>query len=479
MLEPGKLLACVIVASSVSGTALAADLYVVAGASAGGDGTKSRPFSQLAHAEAASRPGDRIYVSAKSPSETLNASITLKADQKLIGLSPGGTKPGSVQEMPRITSATVDTAVVDSANGNYLPKSSIVKLAKGVEVSGLHFVDMKGPALLAGDEDISGTNIHDNVFSGVMPNATGLIYAVTLGGATSVAGVRVTDNTFRDGDNLGGVNVQQSGSSTGEYHFQRNHFTDLGGRAYHIHSAETSKVTTAILDSDVDNIGVGNKNSDSIIPYMLGRSQQTMLVKNYRYKNTKQVGNASSTALEVWIFGPPRPESDKTSHCTGCRVDLTIEDSVFDRPASDGVQISNSGSNTIVNVTIRRTKFINANPRQVGGAVSVNVEGAQGSGSKISLMMEDSEIVGSAAFAFANTNNSKSSPVAVIDLGGGPLGSKGRNIITGSAKGAFSVQNIHVSAKNNWWGGQAPVVVTNGPGGSVDTSSPLAAAPVR
>jgi hypothetical protein len=473
------MLAFAVVASSVCGGAFAADLYVVAGAAAGGDGAKSRPFSQLGEAEAASKPGDRIYVSAKSPSDTLSATITLKPNQKLIGLSPDGRTPKGATERPRLTSATSDGVVVNATNGSYAPTGFMVKLAKGVEVAGLHFVDMKGPALLAGDEDISGAHIHDNLFSGVMPTATGLIYAVALGGTASVANVRVADNTFRDGDNLGGVSVQQSGSSTGEYRFERNHFTDLGGRAYHIHSADTSKVTTAILDSDVDNIGVGNRNSDSVIPYLLGQSQQTVLVKNFRFKNTKQVGNASNTALEVFIYGPPRPEADKANWCTACRVDLVIEDSIFERSASDGVQVSNSGSNSIVNVTIRRTKIINASPRQVGGAVSMGVEGAQNSGSKLTLLIEDSELTGSSAFAFANTNQSKGAPVAVVDLGGGPLGSKGRNIITGNAKGAFSVQRIQVTAKNNWWGGDAPVVVLNGEGAAADTSSPLKAPPTR
>jgi hypothetical protein len=479
MRKPASVLAAVLVALSVSSGAFAADLYVLVGAAPGGDGSKSRPFPQLGAAEAASKPGDRIYVFTKAPSDTLSVSITLKPNQKLIGLSPDGRTPKGEAEMPRLTSAASDGVVVNTTNGSYAPTGFIVKLAKGVEVSGLHFVDMKSPALLAGNEDISGAHIHDNLFSGVMANAAGLIYALALGGAASVANVRVTDNTFRDGDNLGGVSVQQRGSSTGEYRFERNHFSDLGGRAYHIHSAETSKVTTAILDSDVDNIGVGNKNSDSVIPYLLGQSQQTMLVKNFRFKNTKQVGNASNTALEIFIYGPPRPEADKANWCTACRVDLVIEDSIFERSASDGVQVSNSGSNSIVNVTIRRTKIINASPRQVGGAVSLGVEGAQNSGSKLTLMIEDSEITGSSAFAFANTNQSKGAPVAVVDLGGGPLGSKGRNVITGNAKGALSVQRIQVTAKNNWWGGEAPVVVLNGEGAAADTSSPLNAPPTR
>jgi hypothetical protein len=130
----------------------------------GGDGTATRPFSQLAQAEAASAAGDRIDVSAKSAREILPGSITLKPNQKLIGLSSSGRAPRYESERPRLTSSVVDGAVYNMPynNGNHRPTTAIVMLARGVEVSGIHFVDTKGPALLAGDRDISGTRILGN-----------------------------------------------------------------------------------------------------------------------------------------------------------------------------------------------------------------------------------------------------------------------------------------------------------------------------
>ena len=471
-------------AASFAGNTFAADFYVVAGAAAGGDGSAARPFAQLARAEAASAAGDRIYVSAKSPWDVLAGPIALKPNQKLLGVSPSGQAPRYEAEQPQITSSVVEDAIYDTPynNGRYRPTTGIVMLARGVEVSGIHFVDMKGPALLAGDQDITGTRIHGNTFSGVMPKSKSLIYSIVLGGTVNVSDVQVTDNSFRDGATLGGITVQQKGQSVAEYHFQRNEFRDLGGRAYFIHSDDASRVTTTILDSNVNNIGVpaeqpvpGSGNDDSIIPYLTGSSQQRMLVKNFHFKNDKRVGGPSNTAVEIFIYGQ-RAEEDRNNWCRNCRADIEVQDSVFEHPATDGIQIANSGDGTVVNLAIRRTRIIGAAPRQTGGAVSINAQGQGSKGGKLTLLIEESEIIGSKAFAVAVANESAES-VAVIDLGGGALGSKGHNVITGSVEGTFKLQVEKVTARNNWWGAAAPTVTLNGEGGAADVSSPLPVPP--
>jgi hypothetical protein len=462
------LLACVMLAACASGIGMSGgrDFHVAELAAAGGDGSKEAPFRLLSEAEAASGPGDRIFVRA-SPGSGLAGAIALKPNQKLIGLAASGRKPQTEEEMVRL----------GSLNGS--PDGFIVKLARGAEVSGFYFSNISNAAILGKDSDFSGARVHHNVFSGAAPGEA-LIYAVDLGGTSSVTGVRVTDNTFRDGDTLGGVRVQQRGSSSGEYRFERNSFSDIGGRAYHIHSYETAKVTTVttdILDSTADNIGVGNRNSDSILPYLMGQSQQTMRVKNFTYRNSKKTGNASNTGLEVFVYGWPRPEEDRANWCDGCRIDLTVEDSFFDKPITDGIQLTNYGANTTMTVEIRRTRVVGATPRQVGGALSLVAEKERNGGGRVTVLVEDSELSGSSAFGFANTSESPGGPVAIIDLGGGALGSKGRNIIAGNAQGAFKLQKEQVTARNNWWGGAQPQVVLNGAGGAADTSSPLKAPP--
>jgi hypothetical protein len=59
---------------------------------------------------------------------------------------------------------------------------------------------------------------------------------------------------------------------------------------------------------------------------------------------------------------------------------------------------------------------------------------------------------------------------AVLDLGGGPLGSRGRNRFVNNPGLDVSVANasvtttIQVDASNNYWGGGAPVVAAAPPG---------------
>ena len=241
-------------------------------------------------------------------------------------------------------------------------------------------------------------------------------------------------------------------------------------------------MTTTILDSTANNIGLqpvppdegvpGAGNADSIIPYLTGRSQQRMLVRNYHFKNDKQAGGGSNTALETFIYGR-RAEEDRNNWCVGCRADIEIQDSVFEHPVTDGIQVANSGDNSIVNLAIRRTKIIGAAPRQ-GAAIAMSAQGQGSKGGRLTLLVEESEIVGAGGFALSVSNGSGES-VAVIDLGGGALGSKGQNIITGNMQGGFRLQGEKVTARNNWWGGAAPTVT--GAGGTADMSSPLPAPP--
>ena len=101
---------------------------------------------------------------------------------------------------------------------------------------------------------------------------------------------------------------------------------------------DRSRVETIILDSTTENIGRGERNSDSIIPYLMGESEQIMLIRNYRFQNTKQEGNGSNTGIEAYIFGEPRP--DEANWCNGCTLTLKIFDSVIENAVTDPIQFS-------------------------------------------------------------------------------------------------------------------------------------------
>jgi hypothetical protein len=431
----------------------AAAYFVSAGAATDGDGSETSPFASLTRAEEASKPGDVIFLVTGGSTNPLDGGLALKPGQRLIGLGPDGRTASVGSAMVRMTNST-----------EYLDRV-IVKLSEGNEVAGIHFVDMQNHAILGSGSDLSGTNIHHNLFSGAAVSEE-IIWSVRLESESgAVSSVTVTDSVFRDGDSLGGIQVLHKGSSSGEYQFERNQFSDLGGRAYHIWSQGTSRIRANILDSTADNIGVGDRNSDSILPHLCNSSQQHVLVRNYHYQNTKQVGNQSNTGLEAFMMGAPFPGED--DWCTSCELTLEIIDSVFENPVTDGIQLINYGSNSVVDVRIRNTKVIGAKPRQVGGGISLLPQNADNTGSESKLLIENTDIIDSAAYGFAVADQGDGY-TSVIDLGGGALGSAGHNRIINSATGEVLVLNANPVARRNWWGGEAPRVELQGDSSTIE-----------
>ena len=118
---------------------------------------------------------------------------------------------------------------------------------------------------------------------------------------------------------------------------------------------------------------------------------------------------------------------------------------------TDGIQLVNFGTDARLNVEIRGTRIVDANPQQIGGGISLLAQNEQNTGSRTRLLVENSEVINSAGFGFALLDQGEGY-TAVVDLGGGELGSKGNNRFVGSARGELSVINGVVAAANNWWG---------------------------
>src|SRR5690606_21539141 len=117
---------------------------------------------------------------------------------------------------------------------------------------------------------------------------------------------------------------------------------------------------------------------------------------------------------------------------------------------------------SIVNVVVRNTKVRNPKPRQSLGAIGMTGQKERGRGGKNTILIENSDLVGSSAFGFSIKDESPEATI-VIDLGGGPLGSKGGNRIIGAAKGAIRADKLNpMWARNNWWGGAPAKVAGEG-----------------
>lgn len=448
----GLLCLLLVYAPFTQGQSLAAagakQYYVSADASPDGDGSFNRPFLFLSQAESAAKAGEVIYLIASDENKLINGGITLKPQQKLIGLSSRGQLLANTDRRARVTNTT------DQLEG------VIVQLSEANEVAGIHFQDMRNYAISGAGTDYSGLYIHDSLFTGNAPehieDERGLVYAVSLdAGEGERDSIRIENSSFRDGEDLGAIRVFQSGDSRGNYRFQGNDFSDLGGRAYFVRTRQRSKVETVILDSQADNIGLGDRNSDSIIPYLMGQSEQVMLVRNYRFNNSRQVGSPSNTGIEAFMFGSPRP--DEANWCTSCKLTLKILDSVIENAVTDPIQFSNSGRNSQLAFEIRNTRIIGGNPQQGGGGISLNLQSVADSGSRTTLLVENTDIIGTTGFGFSMNNRGGGEDfTVVVDFGGGALGSSGNNRFINNAAGAMRVPPNRVTAQNNWWGGETP-----------------------
>jgi hypothetical protein len=97
----------------------------------------------------------------------------------------------------------------------------------------------------------------------------------------------------------------------------------------------------------------------------------------------------------------------------------------------------------------------------------------------LKVRVQDSDLsVSSSGVAVAFDQQSTGGTAnSVIDLGGGALGSRGRNCIFGGAIFDLEATAYNVSAQNNWWGTasgpQSNKVVESRPGFKIDDSEPL------
>ena len=258
--------------------------YVSADARPNGDGSRPRPFLLLAQAESASAAGDTIYLLSSDSGQVLDGGIALKPRQKLIGIGANGGILEHAADRVQLTNTTA------------LPGGVMVQLSEHNEVAGIHFMNMRNVAISGSGTNYSGTYIHHTTFSGNaeqhIEDERGLVYSISLEATRGyLDGISIEDSSFYDGEDLGAIRVFQSGDSRGNYLFQRNDFSDLGGRAYFVRTRNSSRVETVILDSTADKIGRGERNSDSIIHDLMGSRNRSCLFETivFKIRNRKEI----------------------------------------------------------------------------------------------------------------------------------------------------------------------------------------------
>ena len=193
---------------------------------------------------------------------------------------------------------------------------------------------------------------------------------------------------------------------------------------------------------------------------------------------------------------PLASTGDNTGECLGIAsvgdkdfTQLIMRDSEFVNCGNNGIEITNNHCTSPPS----NGPGCGGGPGGVGGephTVSIDIQRSRISGSKYyNLWMNDVTPLTQLAIRVEDTDLSTSlSGVAVafdqqptggttsyaIDLGGGSLGSKGRNCIFGGAIYDLETTGYAVSAEGNWWGspsGPNPTKVVANGGGTIDDSN--------
>lgn len=193
---------------------------------------------------------------------------------------------------------------------------------------------------------------------------------------------------------------------------------------------------------------------------------------------------------------PLASTGDNTGECLGIAsvgsndvTTLVMRDSVFVHCGNNGIEITN---NHCTNPPTPGPACGPDNPH----TVSVDIERSRISGSKyynlwfnevtpltqLQVRVEDTDLstsLSGVAVAFDQQPTGGTGSYA-IDLGGGALGSKGRNCIFGGAIYDLETMGFNVAAEDNWWGtpsGPNPAKVVATAGGSIDDANWLTHAP--
>lgn len=477
-----RLFAAALFCASIMSNAYSADWYVKASAKSGGDGSKSEPFDSLEAAESASDEGDTIFIRQSGKHHILDGQIVLKPGQKLIGLGP------DVRNVPENAAGA---RITYSGSGGFgYPDGAVVQLSTDNEIANIHFKNYLFGAIVGIDVDVSGANIHNNLFTGGDSFDYAFIrFAVFLETSFDISGVSVTDNVIRNGEIVGGITAYQTGDSTGTYHFEGNHFDTIGLRPYTISSADTAYIKVDILNSSANNIGAAGEfsefaNSDSIVMQLSQSSKMDVVVDGYTFDNPGQFGSISNTGLELFLPGPGAGWLEEY-WAIGAEVNLEIRNSSFSNAVTEAIQLLNTGINSTMNVEIRNTQVIDANPQQIaslpleepaiGGAISVLGQ-AGIDGNQNSLLIENCDIVGSTGYA-VTVLDTVSGFSSIIDLGGGTLSSAGNNRFLNNASGDVELYKTEAVGRFNWWEELPPRVALGG--GSTFVSDPVLVADPR
>jgi hypothetical protein len=224
-------------------------------------------------------------------------------------------------------------------------------------------------------------------------------------------------------------------------------------------------------------------------PKMTGEVNNGDSIEIQHRGSTNAVLNVDMSRLDLRDPASANIKILEAQNPTGGTYNLTVSDSVMSNTNPAGaldahIRLSGASRNTkAFTLAVRNTRFTG-----LGGAIGIlNPNDIE----TLTVMVESSSMSG-----FTQTPGAK--PIAavtwthpadktigkaILDLGGGPLGSRGRNRFVNNPSLDVSVSNanakttVQVDASNNYWGGGAPAIAQAPPAdvavsGNVKFSAP-------
>lgn len=443
----------------LSADGIQANIYVMGGAPAGGDGSKKHPYNSLADVEAGSIAGDKITVLYSNIA--LDGGITLKDGQHLQGKKGKKENKNNLPVITNTSSSTNDGNGVIAANSTKISHLNI----RDVQRNGVYFVNAS--------KLIIQNNLIENPNRGTfsLPCALCLLSA----GGSGIRGladvglaldILIEDNEinanghsnrFTRGIDIGaGMGGEMTAVVLG------NHVSNMNGRAYLPYVAGNGIANFLFEDNSAKTIGPAN--ADSFFIFGGDSGQISVDVRNYFLDNSEIgiFGDPTNHGFEVWT-GLIIPGSGFAA-----QVNVTADGLVIHDSAADGIFIGNNLPDAIVNVTISNSEILRAAGRLTGGIGVIAHNDTYGLGipfvtASLSLKVETTDVigtlpginfiglpVGAIEIVLAGVND-------VYDFGGGALGSVGQNRLLENPLDYVSAINaVDIFAENNYYGGDAP-----------------------
>ena len=373
-------------------------VFIKAGASNGGNGSKLHPYNNLHDAQQNSRKGDKLCVLPST--NVLNGGIVLKWNQRLVGLGPAVNAHDFDPTKPHAQISNTTT----NLDGN------AVVLNRNNKVKGIRFIDVNKSAIFA--KDVKSLRIVGNYFTrynlvnDVIPlDLLGFIEftpkpaVLMLGTGNNKADRYVLkENIFTDSQS-GGLYVLQCDNSSIKVNMKSNKFTDITtfdsdtnfDLQYYATAVQTydDSVNHSVYDGNyMNNIGFGRSNSDALSVIAEDRSKQTIRVKNHVYLNTKGVGGSSSDGFAVGLefLMPASSESSE--------LNIIIKDTIVDtggRYEVAGIQYNFLGN--VENSNGASMNIVMDGVDVMAGFLSVNIN-VIGLANKVDMLMKNSSIIG-------------------------------------------------------------------------------------